>query len=232
MTLKRSREERLKLLLCVDEKLKTKVKTHLVESAEVKTKAAEACTDSIIAASEIIAYVFRKGGKLLICGNGGSAADSQHLAAEFVSRLSKELERPALPALALTTDTSFITAYANDYDFDGVFKRQVEALGRAGDALLGISTSGNSGNIIQAMNAARQLGMFTVALTGAGGELPLQVDVAVEIPAVNTQYIQEAHLAVEHLLCELVEHNLFETGEGYIPPSLNYKSQLRVKVNS
>lgn len=232
MTLKVSRQAQMEALLSIDEKLKTKVRTHLRESAEIKMKIAEACTDSIIAASELIAYVFRKGGKLLICGNGGSAADSQHLAAEFVSRLSKDLERPALPALALTTDTSFITAYTNDYDFSGVFKRQIEALGKTGDVLLGISTSGNSGNIIRAMELARQMGMFTLALTGGGGELSLLVDVAVEIPATNTQYIQEAHLAVEHLLCELVEHNLFETGTGNVPQTSTYKSQLEIKVNS
>lgn len=232
MTIKSTREEQLKAILCVDEKLKAKVKTHLQESAAVKVKVAETCTDSIIAAAEIIAYVFRKGGKLLICGNGGSAADSQHMAAEFVSRLSKNLERPALPALALTTDSSFITAYANDYDFSGVFKRQVEALGKTGDALLGISTSGNSSNIIIAMNEARQLGMFTIALTGAEGELPLLVDVAIEIPAVNTQYIQEAHLTVEHLLCELVEHHLFETGSDSMFQTTNHKPQFKIKVNS
>ena len=127
-----------------------RVRSYLLESAELKRLTGEVCAPAIAAAAGLIGDAFRAGGKLLLCGNGGSAADCQHMAAEFVSRLSKDFERPGLPALALTTDTSFLTAYANDCDFAGIFARQVEALGRAGDVLLVISTSGNSANVIQA----------------------------------------------------------------------------------
>jgi D-sedoheptulose 7-phosphate isomerase len=131
------------------------------------------------------------------------------MAAEFVSRLTKDFERPGLPAIALTTDTSFLTAYTNDCGYEGVFARQVQALGRARDVLLGISTSGNSANVIQAMELARGLGLKSVALTGAGGRLAKLADVAIAVPCEDTQHIQEAHLAIEHLLCLLVEQALF-----------------------
>ena len=170
---------------------------------------AETCTPAIAAAADEITEAFRNGRKLLLCGNGGSAADCQHMAAEFVSRLTKDFERPGLPAIALTTDTSFLTAYANDCGFEGVFARQVQALGRPGDALIGISTSGNSANVIQAMELARTTGLRTVALTGPGGRLAKLADVAIAVPSDDTQHIQETHLAVEHLLCLLVEQALF-----------------------
>ena len=131
------------------------------------------------------------------------------MAAEFVSRLTKDFERPGLPAIALTTDTSFLTAYANDCGFEGVFTRQVQALGRPGDVLIGISTSGNSTNVIQAVELARTIGMRTVSLTGSGGRLAKLADVAITVPSDDTQHIQEVHLAVEHLLCMLVERALF-----------------------
>src|SRR5215510_14187550 len=124
-----------------------KIETHLLQSAEIKRQTAASCAGSIARAAEMIAGVFLSSGKLLLCGNGGSAADCQHMAAEFVSRLSKNFERRALPAIALTTDTSFLTAFSNDCGFEGVFARQIEALGCAGDILLGISTSGNSPNL-------------------------------------------------------------------------------------
>jgi phosphoheptose isomerase len=187
----------------------TRVRSYLAESAEVKRLTAEACAEAIVTAAGVIEDVFRAGGKLLICGNGGSAADCQHMAAELVSRLTKNFERPGLPAIALTTDTSFLTAYANDCGFDGVFARQVQALGRAGDVLLGISTSGNSPNVVQAVELARDLGLRSVALTGAGGRLAKLADVTIAVPSDDTQHIQEAHLAVEHLLCMLVEQALF-----------------------
>jgi len=186
-----------------------RARSYLLESAEVKRLTAEACAEAIAMAAGILEEAFRSGGKLLICGNGGSAADCQHMAAEFVSRLTKDFERPGLPAIALTTDTSFLTAYANDCGFDGVFARQVQALGRAGDVLIGISTSGNSANVVQAVELARDLGMRSVALTGAGGRLAKLADVAISVPSEDTQHIQEAHLAVEHLLCLLVEQALF-----------------------
>jgi len=188
-----------------------RVRSYLVESAETKRLTAEACADAITEAAAVITEAFRAGGKLLICGNGGSAADCQHMAAEFVSRLTKDFERPGLPAIALTTDSSFLTAFANDCGFDGIFARQVQALGRPGDVLLGISTSGNSPNVIQAVELARATGMRSIALTGAGGRLPKLADVAISVPSDDTQHIQEAHLAVEHVICMLVEGALFRS---------------------
>ena len=131
-----------------------KIEAHLLQSAEIKRQTAVSCAGSIAKAADVIAEAFLSGRKLLLCGNGGSAADCQHMAAEFVSRLSKDLDRRALPAIALTTDTSFLTAFGNDRGFEGVFERQVEALGNAGDVLIGISTSGNSVNVVRAIGAA------------------------------------------------------------------------------
>jgi D-sedoheptulose 7-phosphate isomerase len=190
----------------------SRIQAYLRESAEVKRLTGAACGPAIVAAAGIIVEAFRSGGKLLICGNGGSAADCQHMAAEFVSRLTKEVVRPGLPAIALTTDTSFLTAYANDCGYDGVFARQVQALGRPGDVLLGISTSGNSTNVIQAMEQARALGLRSLALTGSGGRLAKLADVTIAVPSDDTQHIQETHLAVEHLLCLLVEEAMFGRG--------------------
>jgi D-sedoheptulose 7-phosphate isomerase len=191
-----------------------KARVHLLESADIKRLAAEACLCSILAAADLIADTFRSGGKVLLCGNGGSAADCQHMAAEFVNRLSKDFERPGLPAVALTTDTSLLTAFANDCGYEGVFERQVQALGRPADGLIGISTSGNSLNVVRAVAAARAIRMRTVALTGSGGRLAEMVHVAISVPSTNTQYIQEAHLAIEHILCELVECSLFPQKDG------------------
>ena len=186
-----------------------KIETHLLQSAEVKRQTAVSCARSIAEAAEVIAGAFLSGGKLLLCGNGGSAADCQHMAAELVSRFSRDLERRALPAIALTTDTSFLTAFSNDCGFEGIFERQVEGLGRAGDVLIGISTSGNSRNVIRAVEAARKKKIRTIALTGNGGRLTAMVDITIAVPSADTQYIQEAHVAVEHILCELVESVLF-----------------------
>ena len=186
-----------------------KIETHLLQSADIKKQTAASCAQSIAEAAHFIAGAFLSRGKLLLCGNGGSAADCQHMAAEFVSRFSKNLERRALPALALTTDTSFLTAFSNDCGFEGIFERQVEALGSAGDVLIGISTSGNSLNVIRAVEAARKKKIRTIALTGNGGRLTAIADAVIAVPSADTQYIQEAHLAVEHILCELVEFILF-----------------------
>jgi phosphoheptose isomerase len=153
----------------------------------------------------------QQGGKLLICGNGGSAADSQHLAAELVSSFMLGLNRRALPAIALTTDTSILTAYSNDFDFAHVFARQVEALGDPRDVLLGISTSGSSVNVLKAVTQAKAVGMATVALTGGdGGALAKMVDAAVVVPSENTQDIQTVHLVVEHFLCAAIEAAVME----------------------
>lgn len=185
------------------------IKSHLLTSAEIKRKIAEECLDKIIAAAVLIADTFRAGGKVLLCGNGGSAADCQHLAAEFVNWLSKDFQRPGLAAISLTTDTSILTAISNDSGFESVFERQVLTLGRAGDTLIGISTSGNSLNIIRAVTAAKQIGMGVIILTGLSGQLATMTDVVIAVPSDNTQYIQEGHLAIEHILCELVENYLF-----------------------
>lgn len=186
-----------------------RARAHLLESADIKRQTSEKCLDAILAAAKLITDTLQAGGKILLCGNGGSAADCQHMAAEFVSRLSKDFERPGLPAVALTTDTSFLTAFANDYGFEGVFERQVEALGKAGDILIGISTSGNSPNVIRAVETALTANMRAIVLTGSGGRLAGMAHVSISVPSTNTQYIQEAHLAIEHTLCELVERTLF-----------------------
>lgn len=185
------------------------IRAHLQESAKVKALAADCCHQDIAAAAELIAAAFKKGCKLMICGNGGSAADAQHFAAEFVSRLSGDFVRPGLPAIALTTDTSFLTAYTNDYNFEGVFARQVEALGRPGDVLMGISTSGNSRNVIKAFESAKSLGISTLALCGEGGSMPQMATMSIRVPNGNTQHVQESHLAIEHLICALVERELY-----------------------
>ena len=186
-----------------------RARAYLLESAEIKRQVAEQCLDTLMSAACLIAETFQSGGKVLLCGNGGSAADCQHMACEFVSRLTKDFERPGLPAIALTTDTSFLTAFANDCGFEGVFERQVQTLGKVGDVLIGISTSGNSPNVIRAVEAARVAQIRTVILTGSGGRLAGMANVAITVPSTNTQHIQEAHLALEHILCDLVERYVF-----------------------
>lgn len=185
---------------------------HLARSAELKLRTAAACAEDIWKAAALIATVFKGGGKLMLCGNGGSAADCQHFAAELVSRLSQEFKRPGLPAMALTTDSSVLTAYANDYDFDGVFARQVQALGRPGDALFGISTSGSSKNVVRAVTEARTSGMKVITLTADTGTLPAMADVAIRVPGSDTQHLQETHLAIEHLICHIVEREVYGAG--------------------
>jgi D-sedoheptulose 7-phosphate isomerase len=182
---------------------------HLRETMVVQQLVARQCLRGIVQAAELVRDAFLTGHKLLLCGNGGSAADCQHVAAEFVSRLRADLERPALPAVALTTDTSFLTAFANDCGFEGVFARQLMALGQQGDVLLAISTSGRSGNVLLALEAARRAGLRTIGLFGAGGSRCNSVDVAIAVPSRNTQVIQECMLSIEHALCELVEESLF-----------------------
>lgn len=188
---------------------RTHLRAHLLESAEITRRTAEGSLDSIINCAGLIRECFQRGRKLMICGNGGSAADAQHMAAEFVNRLSKDLERPGLPAIALTTDTSFLTSYANDYGYEGVFERQVRALGQSDDVLIGISTSGSSPNVMRALAAARQMGLRTIGLGGEGGMMKSIVDCAVVVPSRETQYVQETLLSVEHAICELVEREMF-----------------------
>lgn len=191
-----------------------KVQKRLFESADVKKKVAEECLESILEATQLIVDTFQSGGKVMICGNGGSAADSQHMAGEFVCVLNKTFDRPGLPAIALTTDTSILTAHANDLGFEKIFKRQLQALGKPGDLLIGISTSGNSKNILVAINAAKSAKIRTISLTGKNGKLQKLADVAICVPSKITQYIQESHITIEHILCELVEHHLFDTKKG------------------
>jgi D-sedoheptulose 7-phosphate isomerase len=193
----------------MDPVLSNRVQAYLRESARLKEQVATECLDSILAAANLIAEAFQNGNKLLLCGNGGSAADCQHMAAEFVGVLRKEFPRAGLPAIALTTDTSFLTAYTNDCGFDSVFEHQVKALGRANDVLIGISTSGNSANVLSAIRAAKSIGLRTIGLAGERGELTTVAEVGISVPSSDTQHIQEAHLAIEHIICELVERTLF-----------------------
>ena len=166
--------------------------------------------EPLVRAAELIVASLKQGGKLLICGNGGSAADAQHYATELVARLYKR-ERPAMAAIALTTDTSALTAISNDYGFEKVFSRQVEALGKPGDILFGLSTSGNSANVLAAMAEAKRRQMKTVVFTGEGGKMAQQADVAVSVPSANTMRIQEVQLALGHILCRLIEEQMFPT---------------------
>jgi D-sedoheptulose 7-phosphate isomerase len=183
---------------------------HLEASAEVKRAAALACADDIVRVAQLASDVFRNDGRIFLCGNGGSAADCQHIAAEFVSTLNASFPRRALGAIALTTDTSFLTANANDFGFEHVFARQLEALGRSGDLLIGITTSGNSANVLRGLERAREIEMHTVAFTGASeGALAGRADVVIRVPSRATQFIQEAHIALGHIMCDLVERTLF-----------------------
>lgn len=166
---------------------------------------------NLIQFAEKIASAFNNDRKLMICGNGGSAADAQHIAAEFVNRLL--LERPPLPAIALTTDTSILTSIGNDYTFDEVFSKQVKALGLEGDVLLAMSTSGNSANIITAVKAARDLGIYVGALTGeGGGQLAGLADLAMIVDSRSAPRIQETHIFAGHTICQLVDYILFQQG--------------------
>lgn len=183
----------------------------LKESAEVKLLIEKECSANIINAVDILVPAFKNGNKLLLCGNGGSAADSQHIAAEFMIRLSHDIQRPAIPAIALTTDTSNLTAGGNDIGFKNVFARNVEGLGNKGDVLLAISTSGNSENILLAIEKAKSKGMKVIGFLGdSGGKCKDIVDIPIIIPSSNTQRIQEGHITVAHIICELVERSLFE----------------------
>ena len=191
--------------------MKTLISTNLMQSILAKEAFAKEAADDILLVTDWMVEVLSKGGKLLLFGNGGSAADAQHLAAEFVNRFL--INRRPLPALALTTDTSVLTSIGNDFSFEQIFSKQIEAFGKPEDLTLGISTSGNSPNVIKAMQAARAIGMKTVGLTGGiarpGGDLAAHCDLVLNVPSDATPHIQEAHLWVEHLLCEIVEKRMF-----------------------
>lgn len=187
------------------------IKKSFEDSSKIKIETLKHCSSDIEKVSEVLVSCVRSGGKMMLCGNGGSAADCQHIATEFVIRLSHNLERPAIPAIALTTDTSNLTAGGNDIGFVNVFARSVEALGRKGDCLIAISTSGNSVNIINAVNKAKAAGITTIGLLGCeGGKIKPLCDFSIVIPTNDTQRIQESHITVGHILCEIVERELYE----------------------
>ena len=191
----------------------TRVRDHFAESIAAKQAAEEILVDSIVAAGQVMSDALLDDGKILSCGNGGSAADAQHFSSELLNRF--ERERPGLPAMALTTDSSTVTSISNDYAYEEIFSKQVRALGRSQDILLGISTSGNSENVIRAISAAHERDMKVVALTGRDGGRMAEVfedgDVEIRVPASRTARIQEVHLVIIHCLCDLIDTALLGT---------------------
>lgn len=179
-----------------------KVKQQILEDEQILS--------SVNKAIDIVTTAFKNGNKVLFCGNGGSAADAQHLAAEFSGRFYKD--RPALPSEALHTNTSYLTAVANDYSYDVVYARIIDGTGNKGDVLIGLSTSGNSSNIVKAFESARNKGMTTIGLTGASGGIMKELsDILLNVPSYDTPRIQESHILLGHIICQLVEENLFPT---------------------
>ena len=178
------------------------------ESADVKTRFLKENLPKLLELIKLISHTFEVGNKLLFFGNGGSAADAQHLAAEFVNRYI--MDRPPLPAIALTTDTSILTSISNDIAFNEIFAKQLRALGKQGDVAIGISTSGNSSNVLKALEVAKEMGIKTVAFTGNdGGALAKLADISLIVSSASTPRIQETHILIGHILCEMVEHQLF-----------------------
>jgi D-sedoheptulose 7-phosphate isomerase len=189
------------------------MKDHIIkifkESCRVKEAFVNENLGKLAQAVEVITATLKAGNKILLFGNGGSAADAQHIAAEFVNRFM--IERPPLPAIALTTDTSIITSIGNDYDFSEIFSKQIRAIGLAGDVAWGISTSGNSPNVLKAMEAAKKIGLFTLAFTGKdGGSIARIADLSLNVSSSVTARIQEAHITAGHALCELIDIKLFQ----------------------
>mgnify|MGYP003623277625 CR=1 FL=1 len=200
------------------------IRRHADAGAKLRMRFFDEQADLIRNVALRIAVAMASGNKLLICGNGGSAADAQHMAAEFVNRFL--IDRPPLPAIALTTDSSIITAVGNDFGFDLAFAKQVAALGKAGDILLAISTSGNSKNILLALDEAKKLGMLALGLTGkGGGAMAPLCDLLINVDDASTPLIQEIHITVEHLLCELTDYFLFENVAA-LTPYLNAEKDL------
>ena len=187
-----------------------RVKDNFAESIRIKSEAANRLAPSIAVAAELVTACLLSGNKILSCGNGGSAADAQHFVSEMINRF--EMERPGLPALALTTDSSVLTSIANDYQYADIFSRQVRALGHPEDILLALSTSGESDNIIHAIDAAHDKRMHVIALTGREGgqvaDMLLETDIELRVPADSTARIQEVHLMIIHCLCDLIDHKL------------------------
>ena len=181
----------------------------LQESARVKLATADTLAETASLAAVKIAQALKEGGKIMFCGNGGSAGDSQHLAAEFVATLDHRKPREGLAAIALTTDSSLITAFSNDFGFEGIFDRQVETLGKAGDVLFAISTSGNSENVFRAAQVAQQKDILVIALTGqSGGKIAAHADILLNVPSDKTMHIQESHIALGHAITAAVEAEL------------------------
>ncbi len=185
--------------------MRQRIEAIVNESIEVKKSVIKNCLPAVEQTSRAIIQAFQNNNRVFFCGNGGSAADSQHIAAEFIGRFQKE--RRALPAVALTTDTSILTCLTNDYSYDIVFSRQLEALGRKGDVIVGFSTSGKSANVIKAFERAKEMGITTVAFVGHdGGPMGKIADIAIIVPSKITARIQESHITIAHAMCEVVEN--------------------------
>lgn len=205
--------------------MRSAINRHFRESQEVleRTLASHDFVDTVMLSAQAITDSMREGGKLLVAGNGGSAADAQHIAGEFVSRLN--FDRAALPAVALTTDSSVLTAIGNDYGFEQVFERQVRGLGRQGDVLLAISTSGHSPNILRALEAAREMEIMSIGFTGMrGAAMAALCDFVLVAPSEITQLIQQVHITAAHAVCELVEAAMFDDSQATIAESIPLKS--------
>jgi len=189
-----------------------KLEDRFIELANLIPEFRKHAEVSITTAAEVIAVAFANSKKVLICGNGGSAADSQHFAAEFVNAFSRDLDRRALPAIALSTDTSILTSIANDFQFDNVFSRQVEAYGQSGDVLIALTTSGSSRNCLNAIKTGNSQGLKTITFTKEGSQISQLAQISIEVPSENTQHIQECHMLAYHVITELVEDDLFRKG--------------------
>jgi D-sedoheptulose 7-phosphate isomerase len=182
--------------------------SQIEESIALEEKIKSEFSEKIVKLAEILNDCFKKGGKILLCGNGGSAADAQHIAGELVVRLRSDSKRKALPAIALTVNPSILTAASNDFGFEKVFSRQIEALGKKGDCLLALSTTGESSNVNLGIKIAKKIGMKTLALSGnKGGEMSRIADYSIIVPSSETQRIQEVHLLIGHIVCDLIERN-------------------------
>ena len=191
------------------EEMKSIIERSFVESIEAKRRCLKNNHESLIRAATVIVEAFNNESKLMIFGNGGSAADAQHIAAEFVNKFM--IERPPLPAMALTTDTSILTSVGNDYNFDDIFSKQIKALGMEGDVAWGISTSGEAANVLAGLRVARNRGLRTIGMTGSGaGKMAEFAQVLLRVDAENTARIQECHITMAHIICELVDYQLFQ----------------------
>lgn len=190
--------------------MKENIKNQILESAKIKKEMVKIGVESIEKAAELLIESIKSGGKILWCGNGGSAADAQHLATELMGGMSDH-DRMPIPSIALTTDSSFITAWSNDTDFDSIFSRQIQGLGEEGDVLVGISTSGNSENVINALKQAKYKNLKTIAFAGkTGGSLDGIADITIKVPSDNTQRIQESHIMIGQILCSLIELSILK----------------------